>query len=72
MTKEEVKTYADGYGVWWALVPTGERNKARAARTAINRELTIREGSGFAGVAVERVYESWSGLDSYVTYREVV
>ena len=51
-------------------------NRARAARTAINRELAIREGLGFADVAVERVYEErvyeeHVGLASYVAYREV-
>lgn len=70
---EEVKTYADGWGRWWALVPYSMRhNRARAARTAINRELSVREGLGFAEVAVERVYESHSGLSAYVAYREVV
>lgn len=65
----KVKTWADGYGLWWALVPTGERNKARAARTAINRELASREGLGFADVDVERVGANTEG---YVAYREVV
>lgn len=67
--KQGIMAWADGYGLWWALVPNSVRhNRARAARTAINLELSVREGLGFAGVAVERVGANTEG---YVAYREV-
>lgn len=70
----EVVTYADGYGAWVALVPKTVRNKAKVARDAINAELALREGLGFAGVDVKRVstmeMPSADRVD-YVMYREV-
>ena len=75
--KIPVKTYANGYGAWVALVPRNLQDaKARAeiAYNAINAELALREGPGFAGVNVERVstmeMASADRVD-YVMYREV-
>jgi hypothetical protein len=67
----EIRTWADGFGVWHARVPvTDSRYRdALTAQAAIADELAQREGPQFdrAMVLVERV----SGGETTVVYREV-
>lgn len=75
MRAGRVKTFADGFGRWYAAVPGDRPNPRRAAREAIRRELADRDqlAPGYV-VRVERAPAEWhttSDLDSRPVYREV-
>lgn len=74
MRAGRVKTWADGFGRWYAAVPGDLANPRRTAREAIRRELAAREDlpRGYV-VHVEPAPAEWLTTDreSRPVYREV-
>lgn len=74
MTPTRVKTFADGFGRWYAAVPGDLANPRRTAREAIRRELAARGEIGAGAVVrVEPAPDHWLTTDrsSRPVYREV-
>lgn len=74
-TYGDVKTWADGFGRWYAAVPGDCPDPRRRARDAIRRELVSRDAIG-AGVSVrvERAPDEWhttADPNARPVYREV-
>lgn len=75
MTAGRVRTWADGFGRWYAAVPGDLANPRRTAREAIRRELADRGEIGpGAVVRVEPAPDQWLTTDraSRPVYREAV
>lgn len=70
-----VKTWADGFGRWYAAVPGDLADPRRRARDAIRRELASREDLAAGHVVrVERAPAEWhttTDPDARPVYREV-
>lgn len=75
MTSTRVRTFADGFGRWYAAVPGDCPDPRRRARDAIRRELTARGDIGPGHVIrLERAPVEWhttSNPDDRPVYREV-
>lgn len=75
MTAGRVRTWADGFGRWYAAVPGDLANPRRTAREAIRRELAAR-GEIHPGhrVRVEEAPADWLTTDraSRPVFREAV
>lgn len=59
-----VRTWADGFGRWYAAVPGDRPNPRRVAREAIRRELTARGEIGIGAVVrIEEAPDYWLTTD---------